>query len=112
MKGGRDPRPCVGHIEAEKGVLAVGAHIEPEAAGRGRVAQGLVGVRHQVHHNLLQLVMICRKRREIVGKLQLQLDVICPQGIDEQVDGVFHDFVQIGGSALWGVPSCTCATLI
>ena len=87
-------RARVGDLELDPRLPGIEPGAEPHSPRRWRRAHRLVGIGHQVHHDLMKLMGIDPDRRKRGIQDQADLDAVDPQRVGKQLDRLLRDLVQ------------------
>src|SRR5262249_41808254 len=91
-----DPRPVVGHLERVRVLAGSGA----DDAASGTIADGVLGVQHEVQHDLLYLFAVDDHRQDAGMELQLERDVVLRERVRSKPGGRLGDLIEIGARAI------------
>ena len=90
----RNPRAAVGDLDAHPPAFRVVARPEAQTVGRGRVLEGLARVRHEVHDDLLQLVIVGPDERQVLREIEAHLDVGDPELEGQELHRVSQQVIE------------------
>ena len=94
------PDPLSADLEHDPLAAAIDGRRDREPARRRHAPHGVMGIRHEIHEDLVELMGIGPDRGEVGGKVQPQLDAVGPQGIGQKLDRLAHDGVQVNEAPL------------
>ena len=90
----RDARPRIRHLQQHPRVGGIESGADAELSGGGAPMHRVVGVGDEVHDHLMELVGIRPELRKVLGQIEVDLDVVDPQRVREQLHRLLNDLIE------------------